>query len=248
MMPSAFGVNRQDICWSCGTEGFFRGLCAQARSDFESLARYITCPAGTVLIDEEQEPTRILFLLEGEVNVSMNSYDGRRLILEVAGAGDTIGLASAVSGDASDIRAEARFPCRIAWLPLDDFHAFLVRHPIASKNVSRELSLQHTRACKRLRILGLTSSAMAKLAHLLLEWSRVGPRTRDGVRIRFVLTHEEIGECIGISRETVSRTLSDFKDHDLVKLCGPALIIRSRRALEIYVGINSMPGRKRSAA
>ncbi len=247
-MLSASGMRRDDARWSCGTEGFFKDLPTKAQSDFELLATRFHCPGSTVLISEAQEAFSILFLLEGEVNISMNSSDGRRLLLGVAGAGDILGLTSTISGDSSEIRAEARYPCRIASLQRQDFLGFLSRHPIACQNVVRELCLHNTRACERLRILGLTSSAMAKLAHLLLEWCRRGQQTRSGIQVRCVLTHGEISEHIGISRETVSRTLADFKSHDLLRQRGSALIVTSRRALAIYAGIGSFANPHEPAA
>ena len=129
-----------------------KDLSADAQSDFASLATHFHCPGSTVLISEAQEPSSILFLLEGEVSISMNSYDGRRLLLGVAGPGDTLGLTSAISGDASEICAEAMYPCRIASLQREDFLGFLLRHPSASQNVARELCVHYTRACERLRI------------------------------------------------------------------------------------------------
>ncbi len=247
-LPYASEMKRQDARWPCGTEGFFRGLSVKTRSDFELLATQFRCPGTKVLISEKQEPSSILFLLEGEVTISMNSSDGRRLLLGVAEAGDMLGLISAISGDSSEIRAEARYPCRIASLRREDFLEFLERHPTAFQNVTRELCLHCTRACERLRILGLTSSATAKFAHLLLEWCRRGQQTRSGIQIRCVLTHEEIGEHIGMSRETVSRILADFKDHDLVRQRGSTLIVTRRRALAIYAGIDYIPDRNEPAA
>jgi len=247
-MSRLFRANRDDTRRPYGTEGFFKDLSADAQSDFASLATHFHCPGSTVLISEAQEPSSILFLLEGEVSISMNSYDGRRLLLGVAGPGDTLGLASAISGDASEICAEAMYPCRIASLQRRDFLGFLLRHPSANQNVARELCVHYTRACERLRILGLTSSAMAKLAHLLLDWSREGQQTRSGVQIKCALTHREIGECIGASRETVTRALADFKAHDLVRPNGSTLVVTSCSALAIYAGIDFIPDPHQPAA
>jgi CRP/FNR family cyclic AMP-dependent transcriptional regulator len=247
-MLSAFGVDRGDASCPCGTEGFFKDLPTKARSDFELLATHFHCRSSKVLISEAQEPSSILFLLEGEVNISMNSPDGRRLLLGVAGAGDILGLASAISGGSSEVRAEAMYPCRLASMRRQDFLEFLLHHPAASQNVARELSLHYTRACERLRILGLASSATARLAYLLLESCRVGDETRSGFKIRSALTHREIGECIGASRETVTRTLAGFKSHDLVRLRGSILVVTNRRALAAYAGIDSIPEPRRPAA
>jgi CRP/FNR family transcriptional regulator len=221
-MPVAYGVNRGDARTPCGTEGFFRDLSAEAQSDFASLATHFRC--------------------------SMNSSDGRRLLLGLAGAGDTLGLTSAISGDSSEIRAQAMYPCSIASMRRRDFLEFLACHPIACQNVARELCVELTRARERLRILGLAASAMARVAHLLLEWCRGGQQTRDGVQIRCALTHREIGECIGASRETVTRALADFRSRDLVKMHGSTLVVTSCSALAIYAGIDSIPDPHQPAA
>jgi CRP-like cAMP-binding protein len=49
---------------------------------------------------------------------------------------------------------------------------------------------------------------------------------------RMALTHEEIAEIIGTTRETVSRLFSEFKKRQLLGLKGSTLLIRNRPALE----------------
>jgi CRP/FNR family transcriptional regulator, cyclic AMP receptor protein len=216
---------------------FFKDLSAAAIDEFESLAAHFCCPPGTVLIKEDQDPLSVMFVFDGEVNLRMESYLGKRFILGIAGPGEILGLAAAISGINSRVGAEARCLCSIALLKRQDFLDFLLRHPIACQNVARELSQQHIRTCERLRIVGLTSSTQARLAQLLLEWCADGRQTISGTEIRFLLTHEEIGECIGASRETVTRTLADFRQRSLVKLNGSMLTVPSRSALEVCAGI-----------
>lgn len=247
-MPGLSALSRGDIRTPSGSEGFLKDLSAEARYDFASLATHFRCPGSTVLISEAQKPSRVLFLLEGGVNISMNSSEGRRLLLGVAGAGDTLGLTSAISGDSSEIRAQAMYPCRFASLRRRDFLGILSRHPSANQNVARELCSDLARIRRRLRIFGLTSSATARLAHLLLEWCGAGHATSDGIQIKCALTHCEIGECIGASRETVSRALADFKAHDLVRLHGSNLVVTSPEALATYARIDSTPDPHRPAA
>ncbi len=174
-MPGTPVSNRDDARGPCGTEGFFKDLPAEAQRDFASLATHFRCPGSTVLISEAQEPSRILFLLEGEVNISMNSSDGKRLLLEVAGAGDTLGLTSALSGDSSEIRAQSMYPCRIASLQRRDFLGFISRHPVAGSMPRANYApilRGHARDCASSC---LTSTATARLALLLLEMVQRGP-------------------------------------------------------------------------
>jgi CRP/FNR family transcriptional regulator len=91
-----------------------------------------------------------------------------------------------------------------------------------------------TLACSQLRTLGLASSAPEKLARLLLEWSDRGQSADSESRVRITLTHEQIGDFIGTSRETVTRTLSNFKNRRLVDFQGSMMTIPSRIALAEY--------------
>ena len=227
--------------WPSESGEFFKGMSVDARSAFGALASYFHCPGATVLISEEQEPSNLLVLLDGKVKISMNSFDGRRFLLGVAGAGDLLGLTSVVSGIRSETRAEAMYPCTFASLRRQDFLDFLMRYPATWQNVGRELGLHNAQACARLRMFGLTSSAKSRLASLLLGWCRDGRQTASGIQAWCVLTHGEIGECIGTSRETVTRNLMDFKNHGLAELRGTLLNIPSRIALANYAAIESVP-------
>lgn len=211
---------------------FFRNLSTQAIREFESITEPQRCPRTTVLISEEQEPSDVLFLLEGRVKLSINSIDGRRLILAIAWPGEILGLTSAFSGCPHVITAEAQFPCMIRSLQRQDFLDLLMRYPMASQNVMRELGVDYNRTAQRLRTLGLVLTAPSKLARLFLEWCKEGVQTKRGVRIQCSLIHGEIGEHIGASRETISRIMKDFKSHGLVEQRGSILIVPNLEALE----------------
>lgn len=245
---TAVGGVLSDHCTSNRMGQFFKGLSTKARNEIEPLATEFTCPSETVLIGEEQRSSRVLFLLHGNVKISMNSFDGKRFLLGVAGAGEILGIASAVSGDSSEITAESMYPCTIASLKRQDFLDFLRRYPLAFETVAKELSLHCTRAVERLRLLGLTSSVKSRLVGLLLEWCRDARQTRGGAQLCCVLTHEEIGECIGASRETITRQIGDLKNRGLLELSGSTLMIPSCSALASYAGLYPTPNLDRPEA
>jgi CRP/FNR family transcriptional regulator len=211
---------------------FFNKLSPLALKDFSSMAFASSYPAGMILFSEKDPAPGIYVVLEGEVKLSMNSSDGRRLILRIAKKGEILGLASALSGKPSEMTAETLYPAKIAPIVRKDFLNFLTRHPEVYQTVTEELSRDYTMACEQLRTVGLSTSAPEKLARLLLEWSESGKTNDGGVHFRFPLTHGEIGEFIGASRETVTRTLSVFKSRQLVAFHGSTLTIPSKAALE----------------
>jgi CRP/FNR family transcriptional regulator len=219
------------------TRDFSDQLSPEERIELESLRTSSYYPPATTLLVEQQVPDNVFFLLTGQVKISLNSSAGRRVILGMACPGETLGLASVFSGSRYDITAETVSPCMIASIACEAFLGFLRRHPSAYVNVARELCLECARACEQVRRLGLAVTASAKLARFLLDQCAVTPQTENGTRLFCALTHTEIGECIGVSRETVTRLFCDFRSRELLESRGSTLIISNRRALETYAGI-----------
>ena len=212
----------------------FNKLSPEATKDLSSMAYASSYPSGMILFSEKDPAPGVYIILEGEIKLSMNSSDGRRLILRIAQKGEILGLASALSGKPCEMTAETLYPAKIAPVSRRDFLNFLSRHPEAYQTVTEELSRDYAMACEQLRTVGLSNSAPEKLARLLLEWSENGKTTDGAIHFRFPLTHGEIGEFIGASRETVTRTLSVFKSRHLVAFHGSTLTIPSKAALESY--------------
>jgi CRP/FNR family transcriptional regulator len=227
---------------------FFRQLPDEALFEFASISGRFVCPGAALILREGQEPANVLLLLEGKVKLSLNSSDGRRLIVGFASQGEILGLTSAVSGYPYEMTAEAQFPCTISSLPRQSFLDFLSRAPVACENVARQLGFENRRAIEQLRTLGLTQSAPARLAKLLLEWCAESTRTLNGTQIQCPFTHGEIGELIGTTRETISRCMNDFKRRGLVAQRGTALLVPNCAALAAYAGIGLVPDPGESAA
>jgi CRP/FNR family transcriptional regulator len=214
---------------------FFNKLTPAALQDLNSMLFPSSHGANVVLFSEKDPTQGVFVVIEGEVKVSINSSEGRRLSLSIARKGEILGLASAISGNPYDVTAETLYPAKVAHVGRRDFLAFLARHPEAYQVVIEELSRNVTKACEQLRTVGLSATAPEKLARLLLDWSEGGQTTDcGGARFRFSMTHEEIGEFIGASRETVTRTLSNFKTRRLVAFQGSMLTIPNRSALAHY--------------
>ena len=57
------------------------------------------------------------------------------------------------------------------------------------------------------------------------------------MRAKLALTHEEIAQLIGASRETVTRTLGEFRKQQVAELKGSTLVVKDRAALEEMAGV-----------
>jgi CRP/FNR family transcriptional regulator len=84
-----------------------------------------------------------------------------------------------------------------------------------------------------MRALALSDSAAEKLARLLLSWRRKnGNETDQAIRLKLSLTHGEIAQMIGVSRETVTRLLGELRSKGVIQLKGSNLLIKDMAALE----------------
>ncbi len=213
---------------------FFSFLPCDAVNDFRAFVSLVGYPAHAVLFEEQQAARNILILVEGCAKISVNSRDGRRLILWIARPAELLGLTAVLRGGCHEVTAETVHPCTIASIRRQEFLDFLMRHPAAYECIARELSVEMSRACEQMRIMGLSSSASVKLAWLLLDWSAGVQPTVRGTSISVPLTHEEMGECIGVTRETLSRAMADLRERRLIEAHGSAVVIKNRLALDAF--------------
>jgi CRP/FNR family transcriptional regulator, cyclic AMP receptor protein len=216
-------------------EEFFCDLPPAALRTLAAIEFNTTYPQGTVLFAEGSAPQAVLMLCKGRVKISVTSSEGKTLILRVAKAGEALGLHAVISNKPYQATAETLEPCQVNVLRRDDFLRFLRAHAEAALRVAQQLSSSYETACDQARCIGLSSSAPEKLARFLLDWTANGQETRQGVRTVMTLTHEEIGQMIGASRETVTRTLGQFKSRQLVTLKGAIMVVPDRSALEKLV-------------
>ena len=219
------------LCDDCSTNGepFYCWLSADGDAS-DSVRHH---PRGTVLFAEGQAPRGVYVLCEGRVKLTTCSGEARVLITDIAGPGYVLGLSAVVSGGAHETTAETLDACRLVFVEREEFLRLLGGHVCALTHAARQLSSNYRTMHRQASVLGLSPTAAGKLASVLLEHpSLSGGRVGGGVKFRLVLTHEEIGQLIGASRETVTRLLNDFRRKRLIEVRGETLTVRDRPALE----------------
>jgi CRP/FNR family cyclic AMP-dependent transcriptional regulator len=233
-MRGPYGFEPNENCQSCKlrASGFFCQLSGPALKDFNVVKSPAMYPAGAFLFLEKQNPRGVFVLCAGQVKLSISSSAGKTLILRIAKPGEILGLIAAMSGSPYEVTAETLHPCQVAFIRRDDFLHFVAKHLEVYQVAVKQLSALYSGACEQLRTVGLSASAPEKVARVLLDWSTESKDTKQGTQIKLPLTHEVIAEFIGTTRETVTRTLSQFKSRQLVALEGSTLMISNRPALE----------------
>lgn len=237
-MSAPYGLQLTENCLICKLRdsGFFCDLPSGPLQDLEKIKYASAYPQGAVLFLEGQPARGAYIICSGRVKLSTTSRDGRTLILRIAQAGEVLGLHATVSGKPYELTAETLQPCQLDFLKRDDFLRFLQTHADACLHAAQHLSQNCQDAYEMIRSLGLSHSVAEKVARLLLEWASDGEPTKDGIRIKVSLTHEEMAQLVGTSRETVTRVLGEFREKNLANLHGSTLLIQNKVGLEKLIG------------
>jgi CRP/FNR family transcriptional regulator len=201
--------------------------------ELESLTT--TYPTGAVLFAEGQAPRGVFIVRRGRVKLSICGSDGRTLILRIVEAGGPMGVAAVVAGYKYEATAETQEPCEISFLRQSDLLRLMRQYGELALWVTQHISQDYASTCREIRDLILSDSASEKLARLLVGWLDQNTDARNPSQMKLALTHEEIGQMIGTSRETVSRLFAGFKKQHLIQQTGATLVIPSRMALESLI-------------
>jgi len=229
-----YGFPVVEDCPSCTwrSERFFCSVSPRSAKALEQIRRTSSYPGGAILFMEGETARGVYIVCQGRVKLLTTNSDGKTLIFKIAKPGDILGLNAAISGTPHEITAETLQPTQLAYISREDFVKFIKEHGDACLQVAQHLGRDCHSAYEVIRSIGLSNSVEEKLARFLMEWSAGAPLTSGGLRVKLALTHEEIAQLIGCSRESVSRSFSEFKRKRLVEINGSTLLVQDKAALQ----------------
>ena len=236
--PSPYGLPIIEDCLTCKVreDRVFCNLSPSGIKSLNEIKSLAVYPKGAVLFVQGQPPRGVYVLCTGRVKLTVCSQDGRSLITRISTPGEVLGLAATLSGKPYYLTAETLTPSEVNFIKCDDFLRFLHEHGDACVRVAQQLAQNFQTATEQISLLGLSSSVSERLAKFLLSLGAREGQADGGLRLKLTYTHEEIGQMIGISRETVTRLLADFKKKQIINLKGSTLVISNRPALEALAG------------
>ena len=233
-MKGPYGLEITDSCAEC-TSLHMGSFCDFSQSVLQSLdqvSHKTTLPAGAILFVEGQAPRGMFVICSGRVNLSTTSREGKILILKTAGPGEALGLSATITGMGYETTTETSTPCQVSFVDRKHFLELMQLHSEVGVHTAQCLSRDYRSAYHDIHDLVLTRSSSGKLARLLLSQCRELESGDVDNCPTTPMTHEEMAQRIGASRETVTRLLSILRKRRLIRLDGPTLVIRDRSALE----------------
>lgn len=220
--PDIEGLNP---CGQCKARGL--SVCGSLKEEglrrLAALAEPLDVAAGGVLLREGDPATHLINVTSGMVRVSKLLPDGRRQIVGFLMAGDFLGLAS---GETYAFTAEAIGEATACRFRRAGYRALLAELPELEAALLERASHDLQAAQDHMLLLG-RKTAIERLASFLLDLSGRAARTGDdGVVVDLPMSRAEIADYLGLTIETVSRTMSRLK-------AGGAITLPSQRAVRI---------------
>jgi len=234
LVRAPYGLEIIESCLSCPhrEDQLFCNLPPAAVQGLAAITSAASYPKGATLFVEGQAPRGVFILCSGRVKLSTSSADGKTLILRISDPGEVLGLPATVTGKPYELTADVIEPTQANFISRQDFLTFLREHGEAALRVAQQLGETYHLAIAEMRNIGLAHSVGEKLARFLLDLSAEQDTGKDEVKLTLTLTHEEIAQMIGASRETVTRLFGDFKKKQLLQVKGSTLIIKNKAGLE----------------
>ncbi len=173
----------------------------------------------------------VYFLRAGKVKIHQLSPTGREVILWFCFAGEIFGLAEVARGGGRVVNAQACESCEVLAVAQEQFRVFLDHRPRIAMLSMQVLS-------SRLRVLGemfvnvVADDVNTRIAKLIVRLSaRYGTRAGKEVFLNIPLTHQEMADMVGTSRQTVTTVLSALKRQGVLSIDNRRIHIESEELL-----------------
>ena len=178
------------------------------------------------------DPGSAVFLVNGgRVKVSKVTRDGKELTLAYRGPGEIFGELVMIDGGPREEMAEAMENALITEIDRAEFEKIVQKEGIIGFRLTKIVSQRRRDVENKIEQL-IFKDVNAKLAELLLRLAaEYGVDDSRGTLVSLKITHQEMANLIGSTRETVSLTLSQFKRKGLIQTEGRKVILADREGL-----------------
>jgi CRP/FNR family transcriptional regulator, cyclic AMP receptor protein len=170
-----------------------------------------------VIFLEEETGNYMYLVLSGKVKVAKSGTGGRETILAIHRTGDFFGEMSLLDGKTAPATVSAMEDSKIISVSGNDFHRYLLHNEKVMLQIIQVL-------CARLRQVWQTQSLSSSTADARIRMGiyqlskRHGIRDAHGTIIDLKITHQELAEMVGTSRETVTRVLTKLREQGVIEI------------------------------
>jgi CRP-like cAMP-binding protein len=196
---------------------------------------------GTIIFSEEDRPDGAFLLSSGRVKLSRLTKSGREILLDIVEPGDIFGLHEVLLGTRRTATAATLADSQIIRIGSSEIEEALKGSPGLVRGILQALLRRMVSMERRMESL-MTQTVPRRLGHALLELAR---SEGNGHGFFVGLTHQDLGNLVGTSRETVSLFLSRFRQSGWVATERGRIRILNSKGLENWLesqeGVDEIP-------
>ena len=188
--------------------------------DLESIAalfRERRYRKNDIIFMEEDTGQYMYLVKEGRVKVTRLLPNGKEMILAFHETGEYFGEMALIDGGTTPASVTAVLPTTIFVMGAKEF-SNLLEHPKTNRVILKTLCNRCRDAWAQIEVLTFhNADARVRMAFHQLVKKR-GVETDNGYMIPMKLTHKELSDIVGISRETATRVLSHLQEQNLIRV------------------------------
>lgn len=223
-------MRHEKIWYLRNTLPLFMGLPEPDYKMLDGMLIHFECKAQEPVYTPGEETSHVYMLKEGRVRIGQLSPDGKEITLDYLEPGSVFGALGMEQGEAADMYAvavENAFLCKVTRL---SFERYIADRPQLLFQVTKLLGFRLRRLQVRLQSLlfqDVRTRILRTLEELAVDYGVPHP---EGLRLRIKLTHQEIANLIGATRETTSQTISELRADGLLDFEKKHPILKQRTA------------------
>lgn len=215
--PPGFWTLRNNIVFDSLADQTIETLLTRA-----TMRRY---PAGNIVHRAGERTDTVAFLISGRIKIYNLSNNGKETILGYVYPGQLFGDDGFPDEARYDDSAMAIETARVAQIPRRSFGEILTDDPAVSAAYARFIGNRYRRLTRRLRNY-LFLSARDRVQHVLRDLAEeCGEPCEQGIRLRYLFSHQEIANQVGSTRETASLAIGELRDAGLIRMDGRRFVL-----------------------
>jgi CRP/FNR family transcriptional regulator, cyclic AMP receptor protein len=226
-------------CAACPNRrpGWFCSLGSAVLADRELASSTISLPAQALLFSQGDDARCLYLISNGYMKLAAGGGEDRQMIVRVAGPGSILGLYAVLAHGVYEVSAESLTPARLRPVARERFLAFLHSSQEAQMRAVQCVCQEYRFALQDACRLALSETVATRLGRLLLELAhQIGEHVAEGeFRFPLLLTHEEMASMTSTTRETVTRTLGQFRKDGWISIEDSLVTIRKPERLQMLL-------------
>lgn len=200
----------------------FAGLGEEALREIREHAVVRSYPKNTIIVTEGDDTTSLYLIESGRVKFFLSDESGQEVILNFQQAGDYFGELSLLDGHPRSVSVMTVEPTTLAVVSRDDFFRCLRNNPDVALGLMENMARRLRELSDEVRALAL-SGVYGRVKRLL---TRLSEEREDGEVVVEKMTHQQISQMVGASREMVSRIMKDLVDGGYIQADGPHYLLK----------------------